>query len=200
MLPPCIDLSPTHQILKSPLPPPPDGRAQLPSIFSTPVGNPAWILEPLHIEQVFIKVIDDWLENSGWTDLNGYVNINSNGCADNFLTFSEDAGIKRSHYPNQLTLASLKVIANEELNPQTCYTAFKAWNTNLEKNSPTSKYCFTVKELEKLLFAFLCSLSESMFHLFKRSFKEMLSWLTALDHIHYLRWGLEFLNNMKYLQ
>ena len=38
----------------------------------------------------------------------------------------------------------------------------QSMDANLEKNSPTSKHCFTFKELEKLLFIFLCSLVECL--------------------------------------
>ena len=54
--------------------------------------------------------------------------FNSNGCADNFLTYFVDAGIK--------------------------------------------------------------------FDVFIRFFEEMLLWVVALDHIHYLRWRLLFLNDI----
>ena len=34
-----------------------------------------WMLGPLHIKQVFIKVIGNWLENGGWADVYDYANI-----------------------------------------------------------------------------------------------------------------------------
>ena len=94
----------------------------------------------LHIEKVFIKAIGDWVENSGWTEVYNYVNINSNGRADSFLKCSGDAGIKRSHYAHQLTLTPLEALANEAFKWRTGYTDFKAWKANLEKKCATSKY------------------------------------------------------------
>ena len=132
------------------------------------------MLEPLCSEQVFIKVIGDLLENSGWTDVYDYANINLNGRTDRFLKCSGDAGIKRSRYAHQLTLASLKTLANEAFKSQTDYTDFKAWKAGLEKKSITSKYFFTVIELEKLLSVFLRSLGESKFDLFIRFSDEIL--------------------------
>ena len=46
---------------------------------------------------------------------------------DSFLTCSGDAGIKRSRYAHQLTLASFATLANEAFKSQTGYTDFKAW-------------------------------------------------------------------------
>ena len=79
------------------------------------------------------------LKTEGWTDVYDYGNINSNGRTDRFLIFSGDAGIKRSRYAHQLTLASLKTLANEAFKSQTDYTDFKAWKADLEKKSITSK-------------------------------------------------------------
>ena len=42
---------------------------QLQWMFPTEFKDIVWILGPLHIEQVFIKAIGDWLENSRWTDV-----------------------------------------------------------------------------------------------------------------------------------
>ena len=46
------------------------------------------------VGQVFIKAVADHLENSRWTDVYDYANINSNGRADSFLKYFGDAGIK----------------------------------------------------------------------------------------------------------
>ena len=90
----------------------------------------------------------------------------------------------------------MTTLANEAFKSQTGYTDFKAWKADLEKKSTTSEYWFTVIEFEKLLLIFLRSLRESKFDLFIRCFEEMLPWLAALNHIHYLRWELVFLNDI----
>ena len=78
------------------------------------------MLGPLHIEEVFIKAISDWLE------VHEYVSINSDGRADSFLTCSDDAGIKGSRYAHRLPLASLATLASKEFKSQVGYTDFKA--------------------------------------------------------------------------
>ena len=42
---------------------------------STEFEDMVWMLGPLHIKQIFIKVIGDWLENGDWTDVYDYANI-----------------------------------------------------------------------------------------------------------------------------
>ena len=94
---------------------------------------------------------------------------------DSFLTCSGDAGIKRSRYAHQRTLAPFATLANEAFTSQMGYTDFKAWKANLEKKATTSNYWFTVIELEMLLFIFLRSLRESKFDLFIKYFEN--AWL-----------------------
>ena len=78
---------------------------QLQWMCPTEFKDIVWMLGPLHIEQVFIKAIGDWIENSGQAELYGYLNINSNGRVHSFSICSGDAGIKGSRYAHQLTLA-----------------------------------------------------------------------------------------------
>ena len=86
---------------------------QLQWIFPTEFKDIVWILGPLHIKQVFIKMIVDWRENGGWIKVHVYANINSNGLANSFLTCSGDSSIKGSYCTHQLTLASLATLSNE---------------------------------------------------------------------------------------
>ena len=48
---------------------------QLQWIFPTEFKGIVWVFGPLHIKQVFIKRIRDWIENNGWTDVYGYTSI-----------------------------------------------------------------------------------------------------------------------------
>ena len=86
--------------------------------FPEEFGDTIWMLGPLHIEQIFLKLIGEWLEKSGWVEVYDYALINPNGKADSFLTCSGGAGIKRARYAHQLTLAALSTLANEAFNNQ----------------------------------------------------------------------------------
>ena len=44
-------------------------------MFPTEVKDIVWILGPFHIKQATIKLIGDWPENSGWTDVYDNTNI-----------------------------------------------------------------------------------------------------------------------------
>ena len=107
-----------------------------------------------------------------------------NGQADGFLTCSGDAGIKRSRYTHQLTLASLTTQQMKHSSHRWIILILKYRKLILRKS-------LLLQNIG--LWLFLRRSHESKFDLFK----EMLPWLAALDHIHYLRWGLVFLNNMK---
>ena len=167
--------------------------------FPEEFGDTIWMLGPLHIEQMFLKLIGEWLEKSGWVEVYDYALINPNGKADSFLTCSGGAGIKRARYAHQLTLAALSTLANEAFNNQEEFSEFSLWRKDVEEKSATAKYWFTVMDLEALLFTFLKSLRLSDFNLFLEAFEEMMPWVAVLDHTHYMRWGSVFLDDMRRL-
>ena len=76
------------------------------------------MLGPLHIEQNFIKAIGDWLEVSEWTKIYEYSSNNSPGKANSFLSCEGVAGIKRSQYAHQVSLAALVILGNEAFQAQ----------------------------------------------------------------------------------
>ena len=155
--------------------------------ISTEFGDTIWMLGPLHIEQMFLKLIGDWLEKSGWVEVYDYANINSNGKADSFLTCSGGAGIKRARYAHQLTLAALTTLTKEAFDDQNEFSTYSAWKADLENRSVTAKYWFTVMDLEALFLTCLISLRLSDSDLLLRSFEQMLPWIAAY-HIYYFRW------------
>ena len=72
-----------------------------------------WILGPLHIEQNFIKAIGDWLKGSKWTKIYKFSSNTSPGIADSFSSYAGVAGIKRSRYAHQVSMAALFILAND---------------------------------------------------------------------------------------
>lgn len=65
------------------------------------------ILGGLHIEMASLKVICDWLEDSGWTEALVQANITSPGKAEAFLKASH---IKRTRYAHEVTASSLYIL------------------------------------------------------------------------------------------
>ena len=91
---------------------------QLQWIFPEEFRDFVWMLGPLHIEQNFIKAIGDWLEGSEWTKIYEYSSNNSPGKGNSFLSCEGVAGIKRSQYAHQVSLAALVILGNEAFQAQ----------------------------------------------------------------------------------
>ena len=102
-------------------------------------------------------------------------------------------------YAHQVTMAALHTLTMDAFKRQTEFSNYSDWRQNLENESVTAKFWFTVIYMQVLLFMFVRSLRDSNFALFIQCFEEMLTWLAALDHVNYLRWGSVFLNDMKHL-
>ena len=85
---------------------------QLQWIFPDEFRDCVWMLGPLHIKRNFIKVIGDWSEWDGWTNYK-YSSNTSPGKAGSFLSCAGAAGIKRSRFAHQVSLAALVTLANE---------------------------------------------------------------------------------------
>ena len=169
---------------------------QLQWMFPDEFNDVFWFMGPLHIEQTFLKTIGNWLEGSGWTKIYDFSKINLVGRADSFLTCAGVAGIKRSRYAHQVTLASLMTLASEAFALQTDFEDFDCWKESLIKESPTANFWFTVIEMEILLFVFIRSLRESDFQTFITCLRQMMTWFAALDHVHYFRWMSVFLKDL----
>ena len=160
---------------------------QLQWMFLDEFSDVFWFMGPLHIEQTFLKALGNWLEGSGWTKIYDFSKICRVGKADSFLTCAGKAGIKRSRYAHEVTLAALVTLANEAFS-QSIYQDYHTWKNNLIENSSTAQFWFTVIEMEVLLFSFVKSLRESDFKQFVGCLQNMIPWIACLDHTNYFRW------------
>ena len=73
---------------------------------------------------------------------------------------------------------------------------YESWKGCLRKSSINAEYWFTVIEVEVLPFMFIKSLRYADFPLSVGCLKEMITWMFALDHIHYARWMTVFLEDL----
>ena len=138
--------------------------------------NVVWMLGPLHIEKNLVEAIGNWMEGSGWCKIYNYSSISTSGRVESSLYYSGVAGIKRSRYAHEVTLASLATLA--EIDFDNSYDLdFKTWRSKLSNQSPTAKFWFSVMDMDKILFMFIRSLRESNFDLFRRSLEEIITWL-----------------------
>ena len=81
----------------------------------------------LHIEMAFLKVIGDWLRDSGWTEALTDSHLASSGVADSFLKASHVTRTRRAH---QVTACTLHILLHK------AYTQYS--NTLPEGNEPLS--------------------------------------------------------------
>ena len=70
----------------------------------------------LHIEMAFLRVIGDWLKDSGWIESLVEANVASSGIADSFLKASH---VKRTRRAHQVTACALYILL-QKANTQYC--------------------------------------------------------------------------------
>ena len=158
--------------------------------------NVIWMLGELHIEMTWLGVLGDWLDGGSWTELYDMSKISTSGRVDSFLKGSI---VKRSRYSHQVTLATLILLSKQAFEAQSTFDNYDEWRAFNEKESVSTKYWFTVIDMELILFMFVKSLRESNFDLFIRCIEQMMPWMHSLDHVNYARWMSVFLGDMKAL-
>lgn len=145
----------------------------------------------LHIEMAFLKVIGDWLRDSGWTEALSDAHVASSGVADSFLKASHVTRTRRAH---QVTACSLYILLHKAYTHY-CSTLPKdneplpleEW-VSKNKSCPTFRFWWIVLSLEILLLLFVKSLREGNFQLYIQVLNKMTPWFFALDHPNYSRW------------
>ena len=89
------------------------------------------ILGGLHIEMAGLKVIGDWLEDSGWMQALVQAKVSSAGIADSFLKVSHATRTRHAH---QVTVSALYILLkkayaqhHESLDPDSQSQAFEIY-------------------------------------------------------------------------
>ena len=96
--------------------------------------------------------------------------------------------VKRTLYVHQASLASLTSLATEAFNLCNEELNFEDWKQQLSSKSPTATFWFTLLDLENFLMMYVRSIREGNFKLFISCLREIIRWMFALNHIHYVRW------------
>jgi hypothetical protein len=147
------------------------------------------MLGGLHIEIAALKVLGDWLENSGWTSALEQANVASPGTADSFLKASH---IGRTFYAHQVTASSLFVLMHRAFDAKDdCHfgdITFEDWRSQMEINSPMFMFWSVTLRFEVSLLIFMKALREGNFLLYKEALLSLVPWFFALDHPNYARW------------
>ncbi len=144
----------------------------------------------LHIEMAVMKVIGDWVTDSGWAYLLSKANVATIGSAESFEDVSH---VTKTRYAHHVTAAALHILQTQayelysnESNDDVL--SMEEWIKQQESIHPQFKYWNTALQLELLAFIFVRSIREGKFLLYLQTIKEILPWFFALDHVHYARW------------
>ena len=149
----------------------------------------------LHIEMAMLKLLGDWLEDSGWTNTLVQADIANSGTANSFIHARH---VTKTRHAHQLTAASLYTLLqqaySEDCTPddsnamQPDSPPFEEWCIQRAKASVHFDYWLKTLSLELLLLRYIRSLREGNFQLYVESLTQIMPWVFALDHTHYSRW------------
>ncbi|EDO43913.1 predicted protein [Nematostella vectensis] len=139
----------------------------------------------LHIEMAFLKVLGQWLEDSGWTVALVDADVASSGTADSFLKASSVTRTRRAH---QVTACSLYLLLQRGYQRYVADTddilPFEEWCEQQRSAIPQFQYWYNALQLELILLVFLKSLRLSDFAMYVDAVYRMLPWFVALNHTH----------------
>ena len=142
----------------------------------------------LHIEMASLKMIGQWLTNSGWGCALVQADITTPGRANAILKASH---VTRSRYTHQITACALHVLQQKAYDADSSITNqqidFKDWVEEKSQKYPQFKFWSIVLKLELTVLQLVKSLREGNFTLYIQIFGQLSPWMFALDHINYAR-------------
>ena len=148
------------------------------------------ILGGLHIEMAAIKVLGDWLDDSGWVEALVQAGVASAATADSFI---KAARVTRTRHAHQVTASSLytllkKAYAKEKtVEMENELLKFVRWCNERCSESTMFFFWYTTLQIELILLMCVRSLRESSFPLNVDAIMALISWFFALDHVNYAR-------------
>ena len=150
------------------------------------------VLGGLHIEMAGLKVIGDWLEDSGWVEALVQAKVASAGTAESFVKVCH---VKRTRYAHQVTASSLHILMKksyrqyiESLESGNEPESFKHWCDRRRQESPQFQFWYTAFQLELVIFTYIKSLRTADFPLYIATLIKLAPWFFILDHTNYARW------------
>ena len=147
------------------------------------------MLGGLHIEMAALRLLGEWLNDSGWTSLIESADIVRKGVADSLLKASH---VLRTRLAHQTTAAALYILQHRAFQKQnstdSSCTDFSEWCQQRAKQLPMFCYWSLVLDLELCVLQFIYSIRTSNFELYIDALRMLLPWFFSLDHTHYARW------------
>lgn len=152
---------------------------------------------------VALKILGNWLEDSGWTNALVEAKIANPGVANSFIKASN---VKRARRAHQVTASALYALLNKayvesehEMALEDA-SSFNKWCQERMESSPHFQFWHITLQLELLYLVFVRSFRESDFELYLDAVQKLAAWCFALDHTNYARWLPVHLQDMLSLE
>ena len=144
----------------------------------------------LHIEMVSLKILGDWLQGSGWSNLLYKAGIASSGICDSFLKATH---VTRTRHAHQVTAAALYILQHRahQVFAATAvadYIEFEPWRIKKLEEQPQFLYWSKVMQLELCLLKQVGSIRKGHFADYCEAITHLIAWTFSLDHTNYARW------------
>ncbi len=150
------------------------------------------MLGGLHTEMAGLKVIGDWLEDSGWVEALVQAKVASAGTANSFVNVFHITRTRRAH---QVTASSLHILLKraythymESVDPGVQPQTFEEWCEIGQKEIPHFKFWYTTLQLKLLVWIYVKSLRTANFSLYFDCLTKLAPCFFCLDHTNYARW------------
>ena len=157
----------------------------------------------LHIEMNLLKLLGDWLSESGWITSLVQAGITTSGRAESMLTGSHVIRTRNAH---QVSVCALKIMRDrvyhiyQENAPANGILTFDEWVKKQCKEQPQFKYWSTTMDLQLIVLQFIRSIRERDFKMYIQTLLKLAPWLFAFDHVNYSRWLPVHISDMVNLQ
>ena len=142
-----------------------------------------------------LKLLGDWLEDSGWTNALVQAGIASLGTSKSYINVSH---VTKTRHAHQVTAASLYTLLQQAYTKdctsddidemQSDSVPFEEWCIQRAKTTVHFDYWLKTLSLELLMLRYIRSLREGNFQLYVESLTQIMPWMFSLDHTHYSRW------------
>lgn len=137
-----------------------------------------------------MKLLGDWLNGSGWTNVITSSGMASSGVADSFLKSSH---LTRTRHALQVTAAALYILQHNAYSRHLksgggCNLSFEDWCKKMEQKQPQVSYWALVLKLQLWVLQLVHSIRTADFNKYLGSLCTLMPLFFALDHVNYARW------------
>ena len=150
------------------------------------------MLEGLHIEMNILKLLEDWLNGSGWKTALVQAGVTTCERAD---AISNGSQVTRARYAHQVTAAVLHLLQRAAFDDYIQLQdeaetplSFMSWHQKMFSGKPQFAIWSLTLYLEILYLQFVRSLRSTDIKLYVQCLGEFAPWMFALNHSNYARW------------